>query len=111
MGLTFIALANSDGLTAPFALESGDVTSRCSRRCSSDCSCLESESRHRSGDVCRAVAPRGVSVHTSTASADWLFMPFIGGAFAGSTAVPDLEQGASSTQIIFGGSAAWLARA
>jgi len=25
-GLTFIALANSDGLTAPFALESGDVT-------------------------------------------------------------------------------------
>jgi CubicO group peptidase (beta-lactamase class C family) len=26
-GLTFILLANSDGLTAPFALESGDVTS------------------------------------------------------------------------------------
>jgi CubicO group peptidase (beta-lactamase class C family) len=26
-GLTFIALANSDGLTGPFALESGDVTS------------------------------------------------------------------------------------
>jgi CubicO group peptidase (beta-lactamase class C family) len=26
-GLTFIALANSDGLNAPFALESGDVTS------------------------------------------------------------------------------------
>jgi CubicO group peptidase (beta-lactamase class C family) len=26
-GLTFIALANSDGLSAPFALESGDVTS------------------------------------------------------------------------------------
>jgi hypothetical protein len=25
-GLTFIALANSDGLNAPFALESGDVT-------------------------------------------------------------------------------------
>jgi len=25
-GMTFIALANSDGLTAPFALESGDVT-------------------------------------------------------------------------------------
>ena len=27
LGLTFIALANSDGLNAPFALESGDVTS------------------------------------------------------------------------------------
>jgi len=26
-GLTFIILANSDGLNAPFALESGDVTS------------------------------------------------------------------------------------
>jgi hypothetical protein len=24
--MTFIVLANSDGLTAPFALESGDVT-------------------------------------------------------------------------------------
>jgi hypothetical protein len=27
LGLTFIVLANSDGLNAPFALESGDVTS------------------------------------------------------------------------------------
>jgi Outer membrane protein beta-barrel domain len=43
----------------------------------------------------------------SVASADWLFAPFVGGAFGGSTALLDLEQGASSTQIIFGGSAGW----
>jgi hypothetical protein len=39
------------------------------------------------------------------ANADWIFAPFIGSAFAGSTALPDPEQGASSTQLIFGGSA------
>jgi hypothetical protein len=39
------------------------------------------------------------------AHADWIFAPFIGSTFAGSTALPDLEQGASSTQLIFGGSA------
>jgi hypothetical protein len=39
------------------------------------------------------------------ADADWIFAPFIGSTFAGSTALPDLEQGASSTQLIFGGSA------
>ena len=37
------------------------------------------------------------------ADADWLFVPFIGSTFAGSTALPDLEQGASSAQVIFGG--------
>jgi hypothetical protein len=37
------------------------------------------------------------------ADADWLFVPFIGSTFAGSTALPDLEQGASSAQLIFGG--------
>jgi hypothetical protein len=40
----------------------------------------------------------------SAAEADWLFSPFIGSTFAGSTALPDLEQGASSAQLIFGGS-------
>ena len=40
--------------------------------------------------------------------ADYLFIPFIGGAFAGRTTFLDLEQGAGSTQLIFGGSAAWL---
>lgn len=39
------------------------------------------------------------------ADADWIFAPFLGSTFAGSTALPDLEQGASSTQVIFGGSA------
>lgn len=39
------------------------------------------------------------------ASADWIFAPFIGSTFAGATALPDLEQGASSSQLIFGGSA------
>ena len=43
------------------------------------------------------------------ARADYLFMPFIGGAFGGNTAfVTGNEQGASSTQLIFGGSAGWL---
>ena len=41
------------------------------------------------------------------AGADWLFAPFVGSAFAGSTALPDLEQGAGSAQLIFGGSAGW----
>ena len=41
------------------------------------------------------------------ADADWLFAPFVGSAFAGSTALPDLEQGAGSAQLIFGGSAGW----
>jgi hypothetical protein len=43
----------------------------------------------------------------AVASADWLYVPFVGAAFGGSTALLDLEQGASSTQLIFGGSAGW----
>jgi len=43
----------------------------------------------------------------SVASADWLFVPFFGTTFAGSTSVPDLEQGASSAQLLIGGSAGW----
>jgi opacity protein-like surface antigen len=42
------------------------------------------------------------------ARADYFFIPFIGGAFAGRTAFLNLEQGAGSTQLIFGGSAGWL---
>jgi hypothetical protein len=42
------------------------------------------------------------------ASADYLFTPFIGGAFAGNTTFLNLEQGAGSTQLIFGGSVGWL---
>jgi hypothetical protein len=42
------------------------------------------------------------------ARADYLFVPFIGGAFAGRTAFLNLEQGAGSTQLIVGGSAGWL---
>lgn len=41
------------------------------------------------------------------ASADWLYVPYIGGAFAGSTTLLDLEGGASSTQLVFGGYAGW----
>jgi hypothetical protein len=44
-----------------------------------------------------------LSPHAAAAQ-DWIFAPFVGSAFAGSTALPDLEQGASSTQFIFGGS-------
>jgi hypothetical protein len=43
----------------------------------------------------------------STASADWLFAPFIGGAFGSSTVLLDLDQGTDTTQVIFGGSAGW----
>ena len=39
----------------------------------------------------------------AAADADWLFVPFIGSTFAASTALTDLEQGASSAQLIFGG--------
>jgi hypothetical protein len=42
------------------------------------------------------------------ARADYLFVPFIGVAFGGSTAFLNLEQGAGSSQLIFGGSAGWL---
>jgi hypothetical protein len=42
------------------------------------------------------------------AQADYLFTPFIGGAFGGRTAFLNLEQGAGSTQLIFGGSGGWL---
>ena len=42
------------------------------------------------------------------AGAQYLFTPFIGGAFGGNTAFLNLEQGAGSTQLIFGGSAGWL---
>jgi hypothetical protein len=45
---------------------------------------------------------------TRTAYADWLYTPFIGAIFAGTTVLPDLEQGAGSTQTVFGGSAGWL---
>ena len=40
--------------------------------------------------------------------ADYLFVPYIGGAFAGKTAFLNLEQGAGSTQLILGGAVGWL---
>ena len=43
----------------------------------------------------------------SVASADWIFAPFIGATFAGSTTVHDPEQGASSAHLLIGGSAGW----
>jgi len=49
-------------------------------------------------------------LYPHAADADWLFAPFIGSTFAGSTALPDLEQGASSTQFVFGGSAGLWSR-
>jgi hypothetical protein len=50
--------------------------------------------------------------------ADYLFIPFIGGAFAGQTSFLDLENafgddiegGGGSTQLIFGGSVGWLSQ-
>lgn len=49
-----------------------------------------------------------LSTLASTVHADYIFTPFIGGAFAGNTAFLNLEQGAGSTQVIFGGAAGWL---
>lgn len=46
----------------------------------------------------------------SPAAADWLFAPFLGATFAGSVVLPDLEQGASSPQAVYGGSAGWWSR-
>jgi len=54
-----------------------------------------------------AVAGLLVVLSPHMADADWVFAPFVGSAFAGSTALPDLEQGASSAQLIFGGSVGW----
>jgi hypothetical protein len=48
-----------------------------------------------------------LALSPSAASADWLFTPFVGATFAGSTAGVDLEQAASSTHLMFGGSAGW----
>jgi hypothetical protein len=42
------------------------------------------------------------------ASADWLFVPLIGGVFGGTTTIVDLDQGAGSRKLTFGGSVAWL---
>jgi hypothetical protein len=42
------------------------------------------------------------------ARADWLITPFIGATFGGQTIHVDLEQGAGSTQVLFGGAGAWL---
>jgi len=41
------------------------------------------------------------------AHADWLFSPFLGRTFAGTTALPDLEEGTASAQTIYGGSVGW----
>ena len=48
-----------------------------------------------------------LALSASPASADWLYIPFFGATFAGSTVVVDLEHGAGSTQFIFGGSVGW----
>ena len=61
--------------------------------------------RVRSGVARAVIVGLLLVLYPHAADADWLFAPFIGSAFAGSTALPDLEQGASSTQLIFGGSA------
>jgi hypothetical protein len=42
------------------------------------------------------------------ARADWLITPFLGGTFGGQTIHFDPEQGAGSTQFIFGGAGGWL---
>ena len=44
----------------------------------------------------------------SPSSADYIFTPFIGSTFAGRTAFANLEQGAGSSHVIFGGTGGWL---
>ena len=42
------------------------------------------------------------------ARADYIFNPFVGGTFAGTTAFSDLEHVTDSSHVIFGGGAGWL---
>jgi hypothetical protein len=49
-----------------------------------------------------------ISGTASEARADWLITPFFGAAFGGRTILLTFEQGAESTQLIFGGQGAWL---
>jgi opacity protein-like surface antigen len=44
----------------------------------------------------------------SSASADWFMTPFLGSAFASQTPFIDPEQSEGSTQLVVGGSVAWL---
>jgi hypothetical protein len=44
----------------------------------------------------------------SPSRADYIFTPFIGSTFAGRTAFANLEQGAGSSHVIFGGTGGWL---
>src|SRR5688572_15499885 len=49
-----------------------------------------------------------ITLFPAVASADWIYAPFVGATFGGSTTLLDLEfGGASSTQLIFGGSVGW----
>ena len=41
-------------------------------------------------------------------AADYIFTPFVGPAFGGRTAFPNLEQGVGSSHVIFGGAGGWL---
>jgi len=41
-------------------------------------------------------------------AADYIFTPFIGPAFGGRTAFPNLDQGVGSSHVIFGGAVGWL---
>jgi hypothetical protein len=52
--------------------------------------------------------PMVLCLTATEARADWLITPFLGGAFGGQTILLDLEQGASSTQLILGAAGAWL---
>jgi hypothetical protein len=59
------------------------------------------------GEARAALVGLLLALSPCTAAADWIFAPFVGTAFAGSTALPDLEQGAGSAQLIFGGTVGW----
>jgi hypothetical protein len=62
---------------------------------------------HRARRRAALLAFLALGVSGADARADWLITPFIGGTFGGH-AIIDLEQGAGSSQLIFGGAGAWL---
>lgn len=62
----------------------------------------------RSRTIAAIVLAAVLSGFPRAAHADYLFVPFVGGAFAGKTSFLNLEQGAGSTQLILGGAAGWL---
>src|SRR5262249_12378271 len=98
--MTFILLANSDGLSSPFDLAQGDVTRSLFASLFLKLATYRvGPSRRRTVAVCclcLLLAPRA-------ASAEWHFTPLLGVTFGGSTTFVDLQHGTDKKHLNFGG--------